>query len=156
MEVSQADRPRMHSPWWMILKQPGTTIKWWQCWHMILSLLFNTIPPLNLIQTKPMLHVPFPTIKTIYSFLQNRKATIYIYIHGKQASHSICHKIFTLHHTSSLTHIFGPSFSLMVVSFHLIKKSCSLKFTHQTTIDHYQQYDSVDCHHGMLPLNPLI
>ena len=78
------------------------------------------------------------------------------YIHGKQASHSMCHKIFTLHCTSSLTHIFGPSFSLMVVSFHLIKKSCSLKFAHQTTIDHYWQYDSVDCHHGMLPLNPLI
>ena len=57
-EVSQADRPRMHSLWWTISKQPGTTIKWWQCWSMI-SLFYDTIPHLNLIQPSPCSMFPF-------------------------------------------------------------------------------------------------
>ena len=52
-----------------------------------ITVFFNTIPHLYLIPTKCTLHIPLPTVKLIYSFLQNRKATIYL---GNEAdtSHS--------------------------------------------------------------------
>src|SRR5258708_12840419 len=37
---------------------------------------FDTIPHAHLIQTMCTLHVPLPLVKWVYSFLQNRKATV--------------------------------------------------------------------------------